>query len=152
MCGFNPFHLNGYLILIGYLVLFYAVYINRMKKEERDLMGFFGEPYKEYMTKVPRVFPSLVRKLPRRESGTGFSWPKITGSANEIPRLLRLFTYPLGFYLRPDIYQSVQTQQLHLTFQGWIVLGFIILLQFIALGIRLFAKRNHLSKGTTNVI
>jgi protein-S-isoprenylcysteine O-methyltransferase Ste14 len=67
----NPMALGGLLILLGEAVVYYSpsllelailygvvVYFNAMFIEEPELRERFGEPYKDYLKRVPRFLPN----------------------------------------------------------------------------------------------
>lgn len=73
----NPMYIGRFLVLLGfmlltrniyilsiYLVLFYLYAINRVKREEDNLRGYFGEAYERYCKKVNRFLPTLRRTRP----------------------------------------------------------------------------------------
>jgi|SRR3989339_410173 len=86
----NPF------IFIVYIILFYFIYYLRMKKEETYLTELFPNDYPQYIKKVPRFIPLILKRYPKWEKG--FSWPVLISSGNEITRILRLMIYPLVLY------------------------------------------------------
>lgn len=68
----NPLYLGSFLMGIGFsvasavfwmpvlfLVLFLAVYIPVMKREEAELIQAYGQKYREYLEEVPIFFPAL---------------------------------------------------------------------------------------------
>jgi protein-S-isoprenylcysteine O-methyltransferase Ste14 len=74
----NPMALGGLLILLGESAIYYSpsllglsiiygvvVYLNAKNNEEPELIKRFGEPYVEYLKKVPRFFPNLSNILNR---------------------------------------------------------------------------------------
>ena len=67
----NPMALGGLLVLLGEAAIYYSpsllgiaivfgvvVYFNAMFVEEPALRKRFGEPYREYLERVPRFFPN----------------------------------------------------------------------------------------------
>jgi protein-S-isoprenylcysteine O-methyltransferase Ste14 len=67
----NPMALGGLLILLGEAAIYYSpsllglailygvvIYFNAMFIEEPELIERFGEPYKDYLKRVPRFFPN----------------------------------------------------------------------------------------------
>jgi len=67
----NPMALGGLLIMLGEAAIYYSpsllglailygvvVYFNAMFIEEPELRKRFGEPYKDYLMRVPRFFPN----------------------------------------------------------------------------------------------
>jgi len=67
----NPMALGGLLILLGEAVVYYSpsllgiailygviVYLNAKSVEEPELRKRFGEPYDDYLKRVPRFFPN----------------------------------------------------------------------------------------------
>jgi hypothetical protein len=69
----NPLYLGTFIIGLGlcivqrslffliiYLAIFTFVYYFQIKYEEKELEAIFGEEYREYCRKVPRLFPRFV--------------------------------------------------------------------------------------------
>ena len=67
----NPMALGGLLVLLGEAAIYYStsllglavlygvvVYLNAMFIEEPELRERFGEPYTDYLERVPRFFPN----------------------------------------------------------------------------------------------
>ena len=67
----NPMALGGLLVLLGEAAIYYSpsllglailygvvIYFNAMLVEEPELRKRFGEPYQEYLNRVPRFFPN----------------------------------------------------------------------------------------------
>ncbi len=67
----NPMALGGLLILLGESAIYYSpsllgitilygviIYLNAMFIEEPELIERFGNPYKDYLKRVPRFFPN----------------------------------------------------------------------------------------------
>lgn len=66
---------NNPWILLFFLILFTAIYIPVMAKEEAELNRAYGSRYQEYRAEVPTFFPSL---RPRQvSSGRNFSWEQV---------------------------------------------------------------------------
>lgn len=81
----NPMYLGRYFLLAGCLLttgylwgvplltaLYYFYAVNRVKREERRLLGLFGDAYKNYCRKVKRFVPSL--KAFEKGSFLFFKW------------------------------------------------------------------------------
>lgn len=77
----NPLYLGSFLaalgfvaasgsvaLVLGFLLLFFAIYLPVIRSEERFLRGVFAE-FGSYMERVPRLFPSVRRS--RRAPGSG---------------------------------------------------------------------------------
>jgi protein-S-isoprenylcysteine O-methyltransferase Ste14 len=56
--GFSVAAANPWIILL-FLILFFAIYVPVMHKEEAELLQSYGPQYEEYRTNVPSFFPSL---------------------------------------------------------------------------------------------
>jgi protein-S-isoprenylcysteine O-methyltransferase Ste14 len=80
----NPMALGGLLILLGEAAIYYSpsllglailygvvVYFNAMIIEEPELKERFGEPYTDYLERVPRFFPNPWKwsRLCKRDTG-----------------------------------------------------------------------------------
>jgi hypothetical protein len=107
----HPFYLSYLLIDVGlclmiasvwvaavYFPVWVIVYWLQVRSEERKLAGLFGDRYADYKRRVPVLVP-YGPHAPRAE-GQSFSWsnPNLT-RRSEIARLLRLFDFPLFFFL-----------------------------------------------------
>ncbi|MFH1349758.1 MAG: isoprenylcysteine carboxylmethyltransferase family protein [Pseudomonadota bacterium] len=68
----NPMYIGRFFLLLGcmllmgniwailvFCVLYYFYMVNRVKREEKRLLGLFGEAYKNYCQKVNRFVPSF---------------------------------------------------------------------------------------------
>jgi len=91
--------MSGRWVLVALLpVWWFLVYVPVMRREEGILTGLFPDVYPEYRKRVPRLFP-FRRPLPAA-SGEGFSWANANiASDTALPRMLRMFAYPLLFLL-----------------------------------------------------
>jgi len=71
----NPMALGGLLILLGEAAIYYSpsllglailygviIYFNAMFIEEPELINRFGDPYADYLERVPRFFPNLWKR------------------------------------------------------------------------------------------
>ncbi len=71
----NPMALGGLLVLLGEAAVYYSpsllalavlygvvIYLNAMLVEEPELRARFGEPYTDYLKRVPRFFPNLWKR------------------------------------------------------------------------------------------
>lgn len=145
LCGFNPHFINGYLIIIGYLILYYVIYYSRTKMEERHLIELFGKQYEEYQQKVPRLIPLIFKRFPRDRASEGFTWHMVLASTNEIPRLIRLLTYPMFFYLKSPLFEAIANKTYFKAGEReWlIILCLIIMMQLLALIIKLLSKKAY---------
>jgi len=56
--GFSVAAANPWIVLL-FLILFFAIYVPVMHKEEMELVQAYGSPYEEYRTNVPAFFPAL---------------------------------------------------------------------------------------------
>lgn len=79
-------------------------YLPVMKKEEALLTSLFGDEYRKYAARVPRVLP--WRWPAPASTRSGFSWRNKNIINQEIERATRYLTYPLMFYLILRIQQS----------------------------------------------
>jgi protein-S-isoprenylcysteine O-methyltransferase Ste14 len=74
----NPMYLGTLIIGIGFtavlfrwwvsvtfLIIYLAIYIPQIKREENKLNSFFGETFKEYCRKTPRFVPALRQLFSR---------------------------------------------------------------------------------------
>lgn len=145
----HPFYLANFLIDLGicacaaqpllfalYLAAFYLVYLRRMLKEERHLAEIFTAEYQSYQARTPFFIPTLFHHYPKTPD-MPFSWQRIKETRNEIPRLLRIISYPVCFTLQGYVFTLVK--------DGFIkapdareagMLGLFIVLQVGALVIR----------------
>ena len=112
----NPFYLAnlgidfGICLMIGrwwvalpYLVLWSVVYRESISREEVKLEELFGETFRAYRERVPRLFPTR-RPLPAPENGSGFSWknPNLADGA-ETARLVGFAVVPLVLWLAAEL-------------------------------------------------
>jgi protein-S-isoprenylcysteine O-methyltransferase Ste14 len=135
-CGANPW------IFAVYLAIFYLVYLRRMRKEEKYLANIFGTEYQNYQTKTPFFIPTLFQHYPKTP-GMKFSWQRIIQTRNEIPRLLRIFSYPVLFLLQGYAFSLVKSGLFKTpTTLELSALVIFLALQIIALIIRLFTKKS----------
>ncbi len=88
MSGFIP-------LMIIFPFLWFGIYIPTMKREEKALIGLFGDDYKEYQRSLPLLFPYKKAFIENR----GFSWNNPNIYRTEIPRTIRFLSYPFIFYL-----------------------------------------------------
>ena len=65
--GFTVAAANLWIIIL-LLILFFAIYLPVMRKEESELVKAYGLPYEDYRNSVPGFFPALspYRILARR--------------------------------------------------------------------------------------
>lgn len=113
----NPFYLANLLIDLGlsvvigrwwialvYFPFWWAAYDRTMRREEAALETLFGERYRAYAARVPRLLP-LRPPLPRPEGGPVFSWanPNLA-RGNEYARLVRMLMLPLLIYVVREIW------------------------------------------------
>lgn len=70
----NPMYIGRFFLILGvlvmtgnplliaiYVVLYYFYMVNRVKREEKVLSEYFGEPYARYCTDVPPYLPTFRR-------------------------------------------------------------------------------------------
>lgn len=108
----HPFYLGNLLIdlsivlMSGWLPLLFAfpfvwafVYLRTIRREEREMTELFGQKYKDYMARVPAIFPT-IKPLPPIK---GFSWRNPNIVRTEIPRCLRFLSYPFLFLIRSEL-------------------------------------------------
>ena len=112
----NPLYLGNFLIGLGfvtifsnlfltaiYLVGFYFVYNNTIKKEEEYLSGAYGQIFADYCSAVPRFFPS-IRPYAKR-SGYAFDFSLLLHHGEPIT-ICALVLLCLALYLRQEWYQA----------------------------------------------
>jgi len=110
----HPFYLanalidTGIVVMSGWWVLqlvlplwWLGIYIPTMREEERHLSRLYPETYTRYQYRVPMIIPY---RRPLAKSKTGFSWqnPNIA-TGREIPRAIRLLSYPLLFFVAGEV-------------------------------------------------
>jgi protein-S-isoprenylcysteine O-methyltransferase Ste14 len=61
------------LIFCAIMALCFAVYLPLMRDEEAIMVSLFGDRYREYMSKMPRLIPA-VRRSDRAHPQRRFSW------------------------------------------------------------------------------
>ncbi|MBI4444371.1 MAG: isoprenylcysteine carboxylmethyltransferase family protein [Acidobacteria bacterium] len=84
----NPLYLGSFLMGLGFciaggntfflmffIVLFVAVYVPVMKREEKELLQLFGTAYEDYRSQVPLFFPRFKRTNLATESN--FNWQQV---------------------------------------------------------------------------
>ncbi|MBF0522194.1 MAG: isoprenylcysteine carboxylmethyltransferase family protein [Candidatus Omnitrophica bacterium] len=64
-CGFILMFWPWWLLPV-YAILFYLRFNQEMTKEEALLTENFGQEYKDYCAKTPRIFPSIIKSLSAR--------------------------------------------------------------------------------------
>lgn len=91
----------GYpIFVIIYMPLYYVCYHKVILNEETELINIYGEQYKEYMSKVPRYFPTMAPYM--KDWHKGFQWENILRE-REVSRLIRLISYPVSFLIIYEI-------------------------------------------------
>ena len=65
-------------VLAGYTVLYYFYIVNRVRREEKKLIGIFGPSYEQYCRDVNRFLPTL-RNRPWRDVAY-FQWSLLIGN------------------------------------------------------------------------
>jgi protein-S-isoprenylcysteine O-methyltransferase Ste14 len=95
--------INSWWLTVVYFVVWVVVYHRVITREEVKLTEIFGQPYRDYLKRVPRVIPTLWRHLPKSPDPQRFSWsnPNLS-KRNEYGRALRALCYPLAFYVAWD--------------------------------------------------
>ena len=97
LCAAGSGHIWTAIYLFGvYSLLFYFVYIKRMRKEEVHLTALFPKEYPEYISHVPQFLPLFFKRYPA--SDKGFSFTILIAAGNEITRVMRLLIYPMVLY------------------------------------------------------
>jgi hypothetical protein len=112
----NPFYLANWMLdcgiclMIGrwwvglpYLFVWSTVYRTTIALEEAKLEGLFGDAFRAYRERVPRLFPTR-RPLPASKSGVGFSWqnPNIA-DGTEVPRLVGFAVAPIVLWVAAEV-------------------------------------------------
>jgi protein-S-isoprenylcysteine O-methyltransferase Ste14 len=75
----NPLYLGSFFVGLGvclmgrrfwilplYVLAFALVYHRKMQQEEEDLLGIYGEAYRAYCARVPRIIPRRLLPAPGR--------------------------------------------------------------------------------------
>ncbi len=106
----HPFYLanalidSGIVVSSGYWLLglvfpfwWIGVYLPVIRQEEAYLTEHFPETYKAYRSRIPALLPTR-RPLPIQSNSSSWQIANII-SEQEAPRVLRLLTYPLFFFL-----------------------------------------------------
>ena len=89
--------MSGWRLLLLFLPFWWlAVYIPVMRQEEAKLTLLFGDTYREYCAKIPRLFPY---RRPLSNVKHGFSWNNPNVAITELPRTFRFLSYPLLFLI-----------------------------------------------------
>jgi len=95
--------MSGSPILMCALVPWWlAVYIPVMRQEESVMTDRFGDAYRAYASRVPRILP-VARPIP---ATSGFSWRNPNILKTEVPRALRFLSYPFLFLLAYELRRS----------------------------------------------
>ena len=112
----NPFYLANLAIDLGiclmiarwwvalpYLILWSIVYHATISREEARLEKLFGDSFRAYRARVPRLFPAL-RLLPATEGAAGFSWqnPNVA-DGTETPRLVGFAVAPIALWVAAEL-------------------------------------------------
>ena len=96
-CGLCLMSANPY-VATAYLAVFYLMIIPaRVKREEAFLLNRFGDAFRAYCNKVPRLIPYKLGAKFDNPSGE-FSWHQII-EYREIWRVMRAFGLIIIFYL-----------------------------------------------------
>ncbi len=87
---------NRLYIYILYPILFIVAYTRTIRGEEKKLAERHGEVWRAYRNRVPAMVPYRwpIPPVPNR----GFLWANLIRE-KEIPRFIRLLSYPLLFHL-----------------------------------------------------
>lgn len=112
----NPFYLAnlvidcGICLMIGrwwvalpYLLLWSKVYGETISREEAKLEKLFGDSFREYRARVPRLLPTR-RPLPAPVGAAGFSWQNANlADGTETPRLVGFAVVPLVLWVAAEL-------------------------------------------------
>jgi len=92
--------MSGSWLLVCALVPWWlSVYIPVMRQEESVMTDRFGDAYRAYASRVPRLLP-LARPIP---AASGFSWRNPNILKTEVPRVLRFLSYPFLFLVACEL-------------------------------------------------
>ena len=104
----HPFYFGNLLVDLSVVVMsgwwplwcvapvwWFLVYLPVMRREEKAMIDRFGDAYLAFKQRVPRVIPYRWPLPPK----PGFSWQNPNVFKTEVPRTLRLLSYPLLFVL-----------------------------------------------------
>ena len=111
----HPFYLANALIDAGIVAMsgwwllaavfpfwWWAVYLPTMRQEEAYLTRCFGGAYEDYRRRVPLFFP-IRRPLPKDHGRRSWRMENLVREG-EIPRAVRLLSYPLAFLVLAEIH------------------------------------------------
>ncbi len=112
----NPLYLGNFLIGLGfatmfsnlfllvlYVIGFFLIYRQTIKKEEEYLSGAYGKTFQDYCNSVPRFFPSL-KPYPKR-SGYPFDINLVLHHGEPITICAIIFLC-IGLFLRQEWFQN----------------------------------------------
>ena len=90
-------------VALPYLFLWSIAYRATISREEAKLEELFGDSFRAYRERVPRLLPAL-RPLPAPEGGAGFSWqnPNIA-DGTETPRLVGIAVAPIALWVAAEL-------------------------------------------------
>lgn len=144
----NPLYLGNLLMIIGFGVaannpwylgiampLFFFGYACIIAAEERYLLGRFGESYRDYCTRTPRLLPRLAG-LGQTLRTFAFNWRRVV-----VKEYTTLCMTLLVLVL-------LASRALHADARGWLVSGGLIILILLAcLAVRILKKSGRLNAG-----
>ena len=112
----NPLYIGNFLIGLGLVVIvqnlctaaifligFGVLYYRTIRKEEKHLADYIGEPYRCYCLAVPRLLPRIT-PYPGRER-TSFRW-RLLLKHRELETLFGLLLVIVGLYLQEEIFRE----------------------------------------------
>ena len=85
-------------LLVLFLILFVAVYVPVMRREEKDLLTLYGSDYKTYSQQVPLFFPKCTQSSGPTNRSI-FSWRRVLAN-REYNAILGCLALALFLYLR----------------------------------------------------
>ena len=145
----NPLYLGNLLMIIGFGVaanngwylaiampLFFLGYACIIAAEEHYLLGRFGEDYRHYCARTPRLLPRL-RGLGKTLRTFAFNWRRVVVKEYTTLCMTLLMLVLLA------------SRALHADARGWVIAGGLIILILLACGaVRILKKTGRLHAGS----